>query len=294
MSVLKIKDDNNQWHSITSITGQPTDEQIQDAVDEYLTNHPTATGTFTNEAKNALLALLEKVAYIDDNGQTYLETLRTELFRINVDSISAVFTQGQNVIYDTDSLDTLKQYLVVTANYSDGSSSVLDDSVYTLSGTLTEGTSTITVSYGGKTTTFSVAVTGTVDVTPPLSQFTAANAQKTGVSYNSQTDSLRIYTLTNWQYVAAEYTNFIMEQGYDYLVRLDMAYVSGIFRAGFCAGSSLETPFGGPATENTHIEFIVPYDSTIDRIKLFVTWSTSEAGDCTVSNFKVIKRPVSS
>lgn len=136
----------------------PVDEQVQDAVDEYLSNHPTVTGTFTNEAKNALLTLLEKVAYTVSNGQTYLDALRTELFRINVDSISAVFTQGSAVIYDTDSLDTLKQYLVVTATYSDSTTEVLPDSVYTLSGTLTAGTSTITVTYGGKTTTFDVSV----------------------------------------------------------------------------------------------------------------------------------------
>ena len=135
-----------------------TDEQVQDAVDEYLSNHQTVTGTFTNEAKNALLTLLEKVAYTVSDGQTYLETLRTELFRINVDSISAVFTQGSAVIYNTDPLDTLKQYLVVTATYSDSTTEVLSDSVYTLSGTLTVGTSTITVTYGGKTATFDVIV----------------------------------------------------------------------------------------------------------------------------------------
>lgn len=72
-------------------------------------------------------------------------------------SITAVFTQGDNVIYATDSLDTLKQYLVVTAHYDDNTDTVVSD--YTLSGTLTEGTSTITVSFGGKTTTFGVTVT---------------------------------------------------------------------------------------------------------------------------------------
>lgn len=72
-------------------------------------------------------------------------------------SISAVFTQGQNVIYDTDSLDVLKQYLVVTAHYDDNTDTVVGN--YTLSGTLTVGTSTVTVSFGGKTTTFGVTVT---------------------------------------------------------------------------------------------------------------------------------------
>lgn len=73
-----------------------------------------------------------------------------------VTSISAVFNQGQGVIYDTDSLDTLRQYLTVTATYEGGISAVITG--YTLSGTLTVGTSTITASYGGKTDTFDVNV----------------------------------------------------------------------------------------------------------------------------------------
>ena len=72
-------------------------------------------------------------------------------------SISAVYTQS-GTVYDTDSLDSLKADLVVTATYSDSSTETV--TTYTLSGTLTDGTSTITVVYGGKTTTFSVSVTG--------------------------------------------------------------------------------------------------------------------------------------
>lgn len=135
----------------------PTDQQVQDAVDDYLDTHPTVGGTFTNEAKNALIALLEKVAYIDGNGQTYLDALTAELFAVTVTSITAVFTQGANVVYTNDSLDTLRQYLVVTANYSDGTSAAV--TTYTLSGTLAEGTSTITVTYGGETDTFTVNCT---------------------------------------------------------------------------------------------------------------------------------------
>ena len=44
--------------------------------------------------------------------------------------------------------------IVVTAYYSDGSSATVTD--YTLSGNIAEGSNTITVSYGGKTTTFTV------------------------------------------------------------------------------------------------------------------------------------------
>ena len=73
-------------------------------------------------------------------------------------SISAVYTQS-GTVYTTDSLDSLKTDLVVTAHYDDSSTETLSDSDYTLSGTLEAGTSTITVSYGGKTTTFNVTVT---------------------------------------------------------------------------------------------------------------------------------------
>lgn len=106
--------------------------------------------------KAALLACFQKVAWIDQNGQDYYDALHDTLFPTPV-SIAAVFTQGDAVVWDTSSLDDLKQYLVVTATYGDSSTAQVFD--YTLSGTLTAGTSTITVSYMEKTATFSVTVT---------------------------------------------------------------------------------------------------------------------------------------
>ena len=70
--------------------------------------------------------------------------------------IEAVYTQS-GTVYDTASLDDLKTDLVVTASYDNGTTATITN--YTLSGTLAEGTSTITVSYGGFTDTFSVTVT---------------------------------------------------------------------------------------------------------------------------------------
>ena len=74
-----------------------------------------------------------------------------------ISSISATFIQGQNIIYDTASLDDLRQYLTVTATYTGGATATVTG--YSLSGTLTAGTSTITVSYSGKTTTFNATIT---------------------------------------------------------------------------------------------------------------------------------------
>ena len=77
---------------------------------------------------------------------------------VTLSSISVVYTQS-GTVYDTDSLDSLKADLVVTATWSDSSTTTVDSADYTLSGTLTAVTSTITVSYDGKTTTFTVTVT---------------------------------------------------------------------------------------------------------------------------------------
>lgn len=115
-------------------------------------------GGLTEEAKQALLACFAKVAWIDEDGQTYYDALEGALYPpATLSSISAVYTQS-GTVYDTDSLDTLKSDLVVTAHWNNGTTSTLESSDYTLSGTLAEGTSTITVTYSGKTTTFNVTV----------------------------------------------------------------------------------------------------------------------------------------
>lgn len=112
----------------------------------------------TDEAKQALLDCFNHVAWDDDNGLNYYNSLHDALYPPeNVASISAVFAQGQNIIHDTDSLNTLRQYLTVTATFEDQATQTV--TAYTLSGTLAVGTSTVTVSYGGKTTTFTVTVT---------------------------------------------------------------------------------------------------------------------------------------
>lgn len=153
----------------------------QEAVDNWLNEHPEATTTvqdgsvttaklasdvlgmishsgINEDVKQTLLNIFEHVAFIDDQGETYVSALEDALYPpANLLRIGAVFDQGDNLIYDTDSLDTLKQYLIVTAYYDDGTNSVINS--YALTGTLEEGISTITVSYGGKATTFNVTVT---------------------------------------------------------------------------------------------------------------------------------------
>lgn len=118
-----------------------------------------AGGGLSEDTKQALLACFNHVAWddTDPTGQSYIDTLEEALYpTVKLTSISCVYTQS-DVVYNTDSLESLKDDLVVTAHYSDYSTQTV--TTYVLSGTLTEGTSTITVSYGGKTTTFTVTVT---------------------------------------------------------------------------------------------------------------------------------------
>ena len=126
-------------------------------------SHGIGAGTvngqkLSDDLKEALLTIFEHVAFIDANGKTYYDELESVLYSGAVLlSINAVFNQGQNVIYDNSSLDDLKQYLTVTAYYDDNTTRTISN--YTLTGTLSEGTSIITVTYHDKTTTFNVNIT---------------------------------------------------------------------------------------------------------------------------------------
>lgn len=115
-------------------------------------------GGFNAEVKAALYALVSHIgAWTDGGAQQYIDNLYSAMYPpVNLLYITAAYTQS-GTVYSTDSLDSLKSDLVVTAYHTDGTTSTVGD--YVLSGTLAEGTSTIIVTYGGKTATFNVTVT---------------------------------------------------------------------------------------------------------------------------------------
>ena len=121
---------------------------------EIATIQPMITTSLTS----ALLNCFQNVAWANDDGQTYYDELESALNEVlGISSISAVYTQS-GAVYDDQALNDLKQDLVVYVNLADGSIKTTTD--YTLSGTLTAGTSTITVNYFGYSTTFTVNVIG--------------------------------------------------------------------------------------------------------------------------------------
>lgn len=158
-------------HRIPVVTGIHVDfnqgsavvysNQSLDSLRQYLTvtaMYDTGAVAPTNDyTLSGTLTVGTSTITVTCNGYTDVFSVTVTEAVATLVSISAVFTQGQNVVYDTDSLDTLKQYLVVTAHYDDNTGTVVSD--YTLSGTLAVGTSTVTVGFGGKTTSFTVSVT---------------------------------------------------------------------------------------------------------------------------------------
>lgn len=125
--------------------------------DEIADLKGTVQGAIPHDVKLAMDTLFSKMAVKDDESYTNeYAVLHAWATAVNVVSISAVYTQS-GTVYDTNSLDSLKTDLVVTAHYSDETTATV--TTYTLSGTLTSGTSIITVTHEEKTTTFSVTVT---------------------------------------------------------------------------------------------------------------------------------------
>lgn len=139
-------------------------------------------GGLSDEAKQALLSIFQDVAFINSTAQTKYDALEAALYpSANLISISAAYTQT-GTVYATDSLNVLKDDLVVTAHYTDSTSTIVTS--YVLSGTLTVGTSTITVTYGGKSTTFIVTVTTSPYITDGIVHYWDA-IDNTGSGHDS-------------------------------------------------------------------------------------------------------------
>lgn len=153
---------------ITAVSVSPTTASISGTGTSQLSATTTpAGGTVTWSSSDTSVATVSSTGLVTGVGNgTAVITARsgdvsatctaTVTGFATLTGIDAVYTQS-GTVYDTASLDDLKADLVVTASYDNSTTAVITD--YVLSGTLAEGTSTITVSYGGFTDTFNVTVT---------------------------------------------------------------------------------------------------------------------------------------
>lgn len=143
--------------------GQAADAKAVGSAISDLTAAIAAIGSGISDiAKAALLACFQHVAWTDEHGQNYYDALESALYADQYPKITATFNPGANIIYTDDALSTLKQYLTVK-HYESASDSgtTVSANDYTLTGVLTEGTSTIIVAYDGLST--AITVEGVVD-----------------------------------------------------------------------------------------------------------------------------------
>lgn len=116
----------------------------------------------------------------DDNTGEEEEPEEPDNPEVTLSSISATYTGGE-VTVGTALTDLTG--ITVTARYSDGSTANVTG--YTLNGSIVEGSNTITVTYQGKTTTFTV--TGVAE---------SGGGEETGVSNETEWSDGVPYTLT--------------------------------------------------------------------------------------------------
>ena len=148
----------------TSDISQLSEENAELKSDlEKLKQNGTGTGTgLSTEAIDKLEEVGNYLVYTTaDGGSKWTELI--SILRngssggdsgdidVTLTSISATYTGGEVA---TGTALTDLTGITVTGTYSDGSTSEITG--YTLSGEIVEGSNTITVSYGGKTTTFTV------------------------------------------------------------------------------------------------------------------------------------------
>ena len=178
----------------------PADDKKVSELQATINNLPSGGSGLTQAQITALDGMFKKCAYTGDVSAEYTafkqafgiesggdEPIEPDVPEVTLTNISATYTGGE-VTVET-ALTDLKGN-TVTAHYSDGSNVTVTD--YTLSGTIAEGENIITVSYGGKTTTFTV--TGVADVLygkywqpSPYQPWTASNLEGTGYAYTENT-----------------------------------------------------------------------------------------------------------
>lgn len=152
---------------VTALTISPTTLSLSNNTPQTITATVVPSGSTVSwsSSDTSVATVVAGVVTGVGNGECVITATAGDISRTcavtvsgfaTLESISAVYTQG-GTITNVASLDDLRTDLVVTATWSDSSTSVITD--YLLSGSLTVGTATITASYEGKSDTFNVTVT---------------------------------------------------------------------------------------------------------------------------------------
>ena len=164
------------------------------------------------------------VLFMQYNTQVTLNVIPVEVV-----SIDEVTVADGATFYTNTSLETVKNYLTVNVTYNDGNSGTLASSEYELTGELTAGVSTLTVSANGQSQTVQVTVTD--DAITGIASVSAS--QGGAVIYSDATaEELKAYltvtvTLNNGGAKALSAEDYALEftdggiTGEKYLIRIE-------------------------------------------------------------------------
>ena len=201
--------------------------------------------SISEELKQALYDVASHIAlWKDDKGNQYVQALYNALYPdTNLIRIEAVFNQGTAKFYTITPLSDLKAYLTVTGYYDDGTSKRISD--YALSGDLTAGTSTITVSKDGKTDTFDVVVSAGE---PWDFEWTYTDGMPENFGFTIESTGTPTVSMTNngVSIITADTTNDVYRYKYTGLSETAL-YTEGVFEAVFTPtqwGSYNVAPYG--------------------------------------------------
>ena len=156
-------------------TGAAADaKKVGDEISDIKADLNKLTPGLSEEAKTALLACFEHVAWDDGDGQDYYDALE---FALNGGRrITAIYNQGENAIYTTDNINSIKSYLTVIYTDENGDSQEITE--YDLATEMEQGQSECTVSYDGLKTTF------VATITPVTVYYSTSDIVQGGVSYS--------------------------------------------------------------------------------------------------------------
>lgn len=147
--------------ALTAAMGKYLQDQVSQLEAEKADKDTVRANMMTIRAKQALLAVFNKVAFAFPDVSAEMDELENSLFNLDeIVGIEATYTQGDTVVYDqgVNTLDELKDNLIVKAVYGDGTKVPVQS--YTLSGDITvAGTDTVSVYFLGFIDTFDVVVT---------------------------------------------------------------------------------------------------------------------------------------
>lgn len=201
----------------------------------------------SDNAKVALLNCFAHVAWTDEHGQTYYDALESALYADSYPKITAVFDAGTNVIYTDTALNTLKQYLTVKYFATkDSTGTVIASTDYSLTGTLVEGSSTVSVSYDGLTTSF--VINGVVD----------------------------FYNIWEWSLADGDFTKLVAstDRNSNSLTGVTIRQDSGVQYRRNCSVTKGILPYTIRDTETLSQYYPIPVPATANKVTVSVTPDT--------------------